>query len=242
MCSYPLCSFLTSHSLLRSLFIRLRVHPFIEIYLVNITNDFHAVKSNGLFSVVNFLNLSFDGWITPSFLKHSLLPSGTHPYIYRYFKYLRRVSEKRFWHMTVPHFFSYFTGPFSDWFADSSSSQCLNFGVQGQILGQLFILTIFTLWVLLSSFMALNMTYILMNLKYLALIPNSTQPYILNFRLISLTSYLIFPIVFLWGNLNLTCPIVTEDAHLISLPRGSFLPRSEVNPENYKILLLWSCL
>lgn len=97
-----------------------------KINLVKITNDVRVVKANGLFSVVTFLELTvaFDGLIIPSFLKCSLLPSGTYPY-----EHLRRASSTQ----KPGIFVLYLPDSISNEFAGSSPSQPLNFGVQGHV-------------------------------------------------------------------------------------------------------------
>lgn len=56
---HTLCTTSSAHSLLCSLLLGLCVHPFNEICLIDITKDLYAVKSNGIFSAVNFLDFSF---------------------------------------------------------------------------------------------------------------------------------------------------------------------------------------
>lgn len=174
---------LPSHFLLSSLLLCFCIDTFIKIDLVKLTNDVRVVKANGLFSVVIFLELTiaFDGLITPSFLKCSLLPSGTHPY-----ERLRRASSTQkatifvllspWLHLKWICWLLLFT---NSQFWSSRSCICFPISKFWSLRSCHWPSFYFYLYSPHRSYycrMAFHTIYKLINLKYLALTPISTHP------------------------------------------------------------------
>lgn len=90
--------------------------------------------------------------------------------------------------------------------------------------------------------MALNITYMLRNLKWLALSPPNPQNPDTEYQTHISNWLLGISHCMCMRSLKPTMSKITEEGHLIGLSVGILVPRSEGYHENYEVLLQWSCL